>query len=334
MATWATDKKIHLNITNPLDSDVLVLSNAANFGYWLKRAKQPVILDLVDGYLGENPSFLRDFLRNIVRTIRGTSNLYWITYTRHLRNASKLAQAVIVASPEQERLLKPFNKNVHVILDDHSEIETAKLLAFNQKLSMVNPTDTPHIFWEGFGFTLKHFRFISKELDSFLNETGLGMYLVTVKDFPRWGGYIGKVQTAKLIKKFFPLAWESIKIIPWSLENLAIYAEKSQFGIIPIDPADSFARLKSENKLLSMWHLGLPVIFSDTPSYVRVATAANVQSSIVKSDSWRDSLKWIASASSERALMKHAGTAYIHSVHTRETLVAKWDAVLLAGKSL
>ena len=48
-------------------------------------------------------------------------------------------------------------------------------------------------------------------------------------------------------------------------------------SIIPIDSVDKFATLKSENKLLSMWSLGLPVLFSCIPSYSRVATEARKQ---------------------------------------------------------
>jgi hypothetical protein len=44
LAAWAQSQGTELKVENPLESDVLVLSNAANFNYWLKRAKQPVIL--------------------------------------------------------------------------------------------------------------------------------------------------------------------------------------------------------------------------------------------------------------------------------------------------
>ena len=83
IAFWADEIGLDLEITNPRASNVLFLSSAANFGYWLKRAQQPVILDLVDGYIGENPKFSTDFMRNIVRTFRGSSSFFWITYTRN-----------------------------------------------------------------------------------------------------------------------------------------------------------------------------------------------------------------------------------------------------------
>lgn len=329
LEVWAHAKKTELNTTNPVDSDVLVLSSAANFGYWLKRVKQPIVLDLVDGYLGENPSFAKDLARNIVRSIKGTSSLHWITYTRHLRKACQMSEAVIVASPEQRELVLPFNKNVYVILDDHSEVEPNLSATMNAAPSPISSARKPHIFWEGFGFTLKHFNFMAKDLDRFLQESKWSMYLVTVEEFARWGGYIGKIKTGKLIKKMFPLSWRSIEIVPWSLENLAVYAKESEFGIIPIDPSDKFASLKSENKLLSMWHLRLPVLFSDTPSYSRVAKTARVEAATVASDSWGEALRGISAAPADLEMLRKRGSAYVNMTHTKEILLDKWNTALV-----
>jgi hypothetical protein len=328
LAVWAAGRKTELNIADPSNSDILVLSSAANFGYWLKHVKQPVILDLVDGYLGENPSFVKDLARNIVRSFRGTSNFHWITYTRHLRKACQMSDAIIVASPEQRDLVLPLNGNVYVILDDHSEFETVLSTAVSSASSTVKLSHVPHIIWEGFGFTLKHFRFMAEELDQFLQEYKWGMYLVTVEEFPRWGGYIGKVKTRKLIRKMFPLSWQAIEIIPWSVENLTTYAKKSDFGIIPIDPTDKFASFKSENKLLSMWHLHLPVVFSHTLSYSRVARAAEIESATVEPDSWGRALREISAAPAALNMLRNRGFDYVQKTHTREILIDKWSIAL------
>ena len=155
------------------------------------------------------------------------------------------------------------------------------------------------------------------------------MYLVTVEEFTRWGGYIGKIKTSKLIKEMFPLSWRSIEIVPWSLENLGIHAKKSEFGIIPIDHSDKFASFKSENKLLSMWHLHLPVIFSDTHSYSRVAKAAQVESATVESDSWGGALRGISAAPSDLEMLRNRGSAYVRKTHTKEILIDKWNTALV-----
>lgn len=328
LLTWATDNSVELETSEPLTSDLLVLTNAANFKYWIKRAEQPVILDLVDGYLGENPRFLKDLIRNLVRTFGGTSSLSWITYTRHLKWACKMSAAVVVASEEQKQLVLPFNKNVHIILDDHSEVDSAILNSRKKNPDIHSDPEYPAIFWEGFGYTIKHFGFMAKQLDEFLNEFKGEMNLVTVEEFPRWGGYIGKIKTRNLIKKMFPLSWQSIKIIPWSLQNLADTARASTLGIIPIQPDDHFATMKSENKLLSMWHLGLPVIFSRIPAYLRTAKNAHSEVAAISQDSWAISLRNISVDHIALQLLQDKSSEYIKATHTREILVRQWDSVI------
>ena len=326
LATWAIAKGISLNVDNPLDSDVLVLSNAANFGYWLKRAQQPVILDLVDGYLGEKPSFLRDLLRNTIRSFRGTSSFGWITYTRHLKSACALSSAIIVASPEQRDLVLPFNSKVYVILDDHSELETKSGLS--DSLGIPETSKADFIFWEGFGYTLKHFRVLSEVLDKALFENNWGMYLLTVKSFPRWGGYIGKVSTQKLIKKWFPLSSNSIQIIPWSIKNLITYSRQSKFAIIPINGNDKFAISKSENKLLSLWKLGLPTLYSDIPSYKRVGELTQTISMCVDASDWQEKLANIMTPDDYRKKIPISINEYLIKTHSHDLLVEQWDELI------
>lgn len=328
LAAWAIDQQIKLNLTDPLDSDLLVLSNAANFDFWIKRADQPVVLDLVDGYLGEHPTFLKDVLRNIVRTLRGTSKLRWITYTNHLRNACLKSDAVIVASKEQRDVILKFNKNVFVILDDHSELDSASSVTGNSPNELPLLPTSNNLFWEGFGYTLKHFQAIAPDLDKFLYENDWGMYLLTNEQFPRWGGYIGNVKTRLLVEKWFPLSEHAIQVIPWSIENLIEIANHSKLGIIPIDTHDRFATLKPENKLLSMWHLGLPVIFSNTPAYSRIASEANEERACIGKGDWLAALTFFTQSTSEREELKKSGLDYISEHHTHRILINKWKDAL------
>ncbi len=328
IAFWANEIGLDLEIINPRASNVLFLSSAANFGYWLKRAQQPVILDLVDGYIGENPKFSTDFMRNIVRTFRGSSSFYWITYTRHLKYACKRSSAVIVASEEQRQALKSLNEKIYVIPDSHSELKESTKQFAGASLTSSKNMDQKYIFWEGFGYTIKHFAFMAKELDSFLREADTKIYLVTVEEFPRWGGYIGKVTTKKLIKKMFPNSHDRFNIIPWTIENLNEYARHAQFGVIPIDPSDRFARLKSENKLLSMWTLGLPVLFSDTPSYSRIAKISGSEAAVVTKDSWKMKLDFFSSSQEELSKIQKSGAKYIQEKHSKRNLLESWNLVL------
>lgn len=330
LVAWAISRGIELNVENPLESDVLVLSNAANFGHWLSRATQPVVLDLVDGYIGEQPNFLKDFARNLLRSLRGTSSLRWITYTRHVKAACQKSDAVIVASPEQRDTILKYNSNVFVILDSHSELSMQN---FQRKMKISegpSSLERKYLLWEGFGYTLKHFRLISRELDEFLSRENWGMYLVTVRTFPKWGGFLGKNDSQALVKKWFPNSWQKITIIPWSTDNLMKYSAIAECGLIPINKRDKFAALKSENKLLSMWQLGLPVLFSNIPSYSRVAKASNQLAFCLEREEWANAFHSLLYQFVQRMPGNYDRELYLKRFHSHEQLMQKWSEVILS----
>jgi len=330
ISVWASTSNNPLILNESNDCELLVLSNNANFGYWLKWAKQPVVLDLVDGYLGESPNFYRDFARNLIRTFRGKSNLSWITYTRHLKYACRNSDAIIVASPEQKEGLSKYNKNIYVISDDHSEVLEASRSSRKEELSNTEVGPSRYIFWEGFGFTLKHFRDIARDLDKFLSYNQWGMYLLTEKEFPRWGGYIGKINTDRFIKKLFPLSGERIQVIPWSLYNLAHYANKSSFAVIPVSAKDKFAQLKSENKLLSMWSLGLVTLCSHNPAYLRTMTKAKQEANCFNNQEFLSTLSRVNSELHLLPEMRNQIYLYIHENHKKEKIVEQWNNVFFS----
>ena len=316
---WAEANHVKLETEKPLNSDLLILSNGANFNYWIKRTQKPVVLDLVDGYLGEKPNWVRDFVRNIVRAVNGKSNFQDITYTRSLKKACRESKAIIVATPEQRESVLPFNKNVYVILDDHSELL--------QSVKREVPTIRKEIFWEGFGYTLKHFKTISRELDEYLSKNQFVLNLLTTESFARWGGYLGRIETSKLVKKWFPNSFDKVRIVPWTLENVKSYANKSDFAIIPIDTNDRFANLKPENKLLGLWTLGLQVLFSDTPAYKRVAIQAGLESACIDRKGWKEALENHQSLLSLES--SNLANNYLAKFHAREILIQKWEEVIL-----
>ena len=316
---WAEANHIKLETKKPLDSDLLILSNGANFNYWIRRTQKPVILDLVDGYLGEKPNWVKDFVRNIVRAVNGKSNFQDITYTRSLKKACRESKAVIVATPEQRESVLPFNKNVYVILDDHSELL--------QSVKREVQTIRKEIFWEGFGYTLKHFKIISRELDDYLSKNNYVLNLLTTESFARWGGYLGRIETSKLVKKWFPNSFDKVKIVPWTLENVKSYANKSDFAIIPININDRFANMKPENKLLGLWTLGLQVLFSDTPAYKRVAIQAGLESAFIDRKGWKEALENHHSLLSLES--SNLANNYLAKFHAREILIQKWEEVIL-----
>ena len=323
LVVWANSKKLQLNISDPLKSDVLVLSCGSNFNYWIKKAECPVIIDLIHGYMGEKTFWLKEFRRNVIRSFNGTSNLKYITFTRALKIACKSSDAVIVSTPEQGKTIESLNDRIYAILDDHTELGNG-LIRINPYIA--NSEMRELIFWEGFGYTLKHFKLISSELDDFLHSSKYRLCLVTNRTFARWGGYIGRISTGDLVKKWFPKSFNKIIVVPWSIENLVMYANRSRFAIIPIDTRDTFANLKPENKLLGLWSLNLPVIFSDTPAYRRVASQANLIFAISQENDWANALANSEKICSESYLV--SAKKYLENYHSQSILIQKWENVI------
>jgi hypothetical protein len=324
LAMWASELNVDLGILDPLDCDLLVLSNAANFSYWMHKTNKPVILDLVDGYLGEAPPLYKDVARNILRTVSGSSQFLWFRYTNHLKFAIRNCSAVIVASPEQRESVLPFNNNVYVIQDDHSELEIEKM---DLNSSQCNE-HAVHLFWEGYGYTLKHFRVIATALDTYLNENNYGLYLLTNLEFPKWGGFLGRYKTEKLIRKWFPKSFKQFHIISWSLEEVVDKARKSKLAIIPVDTNDKFAALKPENKLLSMWHLNLPTLFSPIDSYLRVQGQAGIAADCRTPLDWVTKINELVNSEVQAKHDVKASRLFLSSHHTKPLLAAKWGTAI------
>ncbi len=321
LLTLNSSPEFYIQSKDPANAQLIFLSNGANFAKWIDKANVPVAIDLVDGYLGESSHFVRDFFRNTVRSLKGESSIKWITYTRHLRYACKRADVVIVASIEQAEIIKKFNLNVRVILDDHSELmENDHLKSSDSKQN--------GIFWEGFGVNLKHFKFIAGDLDDFLDESNLKLYLVTERYFYKISNRFIRVDTRTYIKKLFPKSYKRVELVDWSIENLKDIATKSKFGIIPLEECDEFAQLKSENKLLSMWVLNRPCLVSPTPSYKRVIDLCKQSFVLVRQDEWANKLREIHTNQSLLEESISRGQGYIQQHHTRTLLIQQWRSVL------
>ena len=158
-----------------------------------------------------------------------------------------------------------------------------------------------------------------------MQRSGYKLFVLTNPNFARWGGYIGNINAEKLLSKWFPRSKHQIEIVPWSINDLIRCASISDFAIIPVDTSDKFASLKPENKLLSMWHLGLPTLFSNTFAYKRLADEVGVSQYCIDDASWHSILCEIKNDQFDDLITKT--DSYINKTHTKEILVNKWQKV-------
>lgn len=321
---WSAALKQPLETKDYSGVDVLVLSSAANYGKFIKNSNSFIILDLVDGYIGEKPGAIRDFLRNILRTWGGSSSLRWWTYTRHLIHACNHADRIIVASPEQRLEVLKYCDDVHVILDDHSELDVglSQEIRCKQKVSL---------FWEGLPYTFKHFSIASSQIDQFLSDFGGSFEVLSKNAFRRWGGILGRQTLTKNISKLFPKSKGSVNVHEWEIAKLIELAKECDVGIIPINLDDKFASLKPENKLLSMWILGLPTLVSRTPAYERVLLKAGLEYCLVSDNDWYEKIQFLGNNVQFRNEILQKANRYLSENHSTELLLKKWSSALTAN---
>lgn len=290
------------------------------------RHKGPVVIDLVDGYLSNKVPLIEDVLRNLLRSTIGKSSFSSLTFSNELRVAISRANAVVVSCPEQAENIRILNKDVHCILDDHSELI--------QDEKPIDPKNNRQftILWEGLGHTLKHLIGIADILGEFLISRQARLIVVTNNSFKNYASKFGHVDVAALLRSKFRDSWERVELVEWSVVNLKEIALKSDVAIIPINTKDKFAMAKPENKLLSFWTLGVPVLCSPTPAYKRVLSTIGHEQYLVEDSGWMRSLGTFHDshlqelAKTTRSLKETY--SYLQKFHTKEILSYKWEAVL------
>lgn len=280
------------------------------------------ILDLVDGYLIEKPHLIKDVLRYFLRTSKFRALMRPRRFSTSLEKVCFEVDLVVVASNEQAAVVAPFNRNVRVIRDCHDELGPPSLV------KEFAHNDHYNVFWEGLGFTLFHFREIANELGAFLLETNSLLHLVTNEFFPKYAGKFGIIRTQHLVEDIFGSAAKNVVIHRWTLEKVKEVAAICDFGVIPILENDQFARLKPENKLLIYWRLGLPTLFSDTPSYSRVANEAKAVGFSVRSGEWGQKLAELVTAKEQRVKNMAGVRSYLIESHTKQVILDQWKEAL------
>ena len=67
--------------------------------------------------------------------------------------------------------------------------------------------------------------------------------------------------------------FNSVKLHLWDESTCSDIIRNCDLAVIPIDLSDPFAFGKPENKLLLFWGMGMPVVTSAIPAYVRAMQA-------------------------------------------------------------
>ena len=322
---WAAARNHSIVDSRDPRSDVIIITSSADLGYWAKvKTTKPIILDVVDGLIGEQ-SWSRDLLRGYgYWGTRRSSNFLPKSYRNLILQVAQRSSAVICSSPEQVLEWKKFHIDALDILDIHDEIPKI------DRISDIRNLIPNQIFWEGLPATLNSMALLNEFFDSNLDKEYTLNILTNLSGF-RYMNRYRKVNLEKVLSD--QISHENLKVnkVQWSPGDVVKYSRLSKLGVIPIVGYQGYNHLKAENRLLIMWRLGLPVLTSPLMSYSRVMRVAQIDGICQDATEWKAKMGNLFSSADLREEFIQKSQSFLEANHKTSDLLGKWDFVV--GKS-
>lgn len=316
---YARARELPFEIADPSKRyDVVVVTETADVTVWCDYPHGRVVFDFIDSYLAIPPSNVRQWLRGPAFYALGRHRKFRLNYWEVLRRMCSRADGVVCTTEEQRNDIQAFCANVHIILDVHEpEVRSVK--------TNYDAHQPFRLLWEGLPSNLPQLRRIGRVLERTNRRHPIELNVVTDARYPRLSGLAGQASSIREARRVF----SRTRFHPWSESGLALVAGECDLGVIPIDLDDPFVAGKPENKLLLMWRLGLPVLASATPAYLRAMAAAGTPELSCASESeWYEAL---TRAIDDVALRRDAGArgrTHAESHHSVAQLFGRWDALM------
>ena len=314
---YANQRGIHFEIADPAKNyDLVILSARADTSVWSRYPQAKVVYDLIDSYLAIPKTDLKGQLRGLFKFLsRQNKYLQW-NHWKAIAGMCQRADAVICSTQEQRRDISEFCPNVHTILDAHMGVtRTTKSGYAAGKIF--------RIVWEGLPQTLDSLALIKPVLEKLSAVHAMEVHIVTDPEYSKYLGKYGKTSTLKLAQSILPTA----HFHEWKESNCADIICACDLAVIPLDLDNPFAAGKPENKMLLFWRMGIPVLASATPAYVRAMQAAGLDGTCENQQEWYDKLEQMITQETYRAHAGQSGKAYIERECSEDSLLARWDAV-------
>jgi hypothetical protein len=316
---WANQRGYEITTDLEAKVDVIVLSSRADITAWTrKRVRPPVVLDIVDGYLGKE-NLWRDWFRGAGKVLLGDASGYPRAYQKIIIEACSLAQAVVCETPEQKSTIFPFCTNTHAILDFHEEFP---ILPFNSKK---HAKKAPKVMWEGLPFTAEGLLLLEKAFLEISKTQPLEFEMVTDPMYPKYFGKYSYRDTKTLLGTIPEILGSRFNLVEWSLTNVLKSSISSRLSLLPLDPHKSLNHLKAENRLLMMWRIGLPALVSPSLAYSRVMRETQIDGVSSSPLEWQEKILEIIDNPDLCKNSVERGQQYIRETHSKKELLKAWD---------
>ena len=316
---WAKSRGHEIVLDVESKYDVLLLSSRADLTAKTQETnRSPIILDLVDGYLGDEHLW-RDWLRGTGKVVTGHDSGSPRPYRKIVSEACQLVQAVVCETSEQKETILPYCINTHTILDFHEEFP---MLPFNPNIQSRN---FPALMWEGLPFTAKGLLLLKEAISEIAKSKPISLEMVTDLRYPLFLGKYFYQPTQKILKDIPKILGEDFKLTNWNLEAVVETARRSHISVLPLDPSGTLNPLKAENRLLMMWRIGLPTLTSPSLAYSRVMRVAQIDGICEDSEQWQVKIMQLMDSIELRKESVEKGQQYIRDTHSKEKVLSAWD---------
>jgi hypothetical protein len=316
---WAKKRGHEIILDLDQKVDVLVLSGRADLTAWSRKGdRAPLILDLVDGYLGKEHLW-RDWTRGAGKVLTGHISGAPRTYRKIVAEACSLSQAVICETVEQRETIFPYCANTHAILDFHEEFP---MLAYRGANANEN---FPSLLWEGMPFTAKGLLLLQETFLEVSKTQPIRLDMVTDLTYPLFLGKYCYRGTENILGDIPRILGDRFTLTKWSRDEVVATAKKSHLAILPLDPAGTLNPLKAENRLLMMWRIGLPVLTSPSLAYNRVMAQTELDGICSTPGEWRQKVVEMIQSPELRQRSVERGQQYIRDTHSEKLVLEAWD---------
>jgi glycosyltransferase involved in cell wall biosynthesis len=317
-AFYASARGIDFEIADPNKVyDLIVLSEVADISLWCQYPHGKIVFDFIDSYLTVPRSNVKQWLKGLVWYFSGRHKHLRLDYWATLKDMCRRSDAVVCTTDEQMMMIAGYCSNVHIVLDIHESV----VQATKENYKCGSPF---HLVWEGLPSNLYQLEEISGALKEVHETTPLVLHVITDSKYAQFLGRFAEVDSAALARKIFDHA----EFHPWSEKTVAEIVRRCDLAVIPIDLSDPFVAGKPENKLLLLWRMGIPVLVSSTPAYVRAMKRVGLEAMVCRDQhDWKKALRTLI-ASEE--LRKNAAARGRHFAQTHfgvEATLNRWDKV-------
>lgn len=314
---YARTRGLTFEIADPDQGyDLVVLSQKADISLWSRWSKGLLVYDLIDSYLAIPRSNLKGRLRGLAKFVSGEHRRLQLDHWKAIEAMCRRADAVICATLEQKAAIRPFNRNVHIILDAHAEVAAAPKADYAAHAPF-------RLVWEGLPQNLDSFAPLAPILREVDRRRPIELHLVTDETLYRYLGRYGRRATRKVAGALF----DRVAIHPWRGSDWAGVVSACDLAIIPLDTDDPFIAGKPENKLLLFWRLGMPALVSATPAYRRAMALAGLPMACASLDDWASGLDRYIGDETARSHAGARGLACAQAHYAEADVLAGWDAL-------